>query len=50
MPAVGRLWPSDDDDFDDDANSDDDQLEEERFSMLQTQKLFRPLGWWAFGR
>ena len=37
----------DDDDFDDD--NDYDQLEEERFSMLQTQKLFRPLGWWVAG-
>ena len=37
----------DDDDFDDE--DDDDQLEEERFSMLPTQKLFRPLGWWVAG-
>ena len=36
-------------DEDDDANSDDDQLEEERFSMLPPQKLFRPLGWWVAG-
>ena len=26
-----------------------DQLKEERFSMLPTQKLFRPLGWWVAG-
>ena len=32
-----------------DANSDDVQLEEERFSMFPTQKLFRPLGWWVAG-
>ena len=31
------------------ANSDDDPIEEERFSMLPTQKLFRPLGWWVAG-
>ena len=24
MPAVGRLWPSDDDDDDDDGDDDDD--------------------------